>query len=160
MSDFADPVEELLQCHREIMGHTGRLRKALENFRSGGSAEDMRLTLDVFLLFMRTILRSHKADEEMALFPLMRELGCPEDELRRLVDDHEDISSMGDFINLVGNIDKSGKGQIEKRLSEAIEKLEDHVRQEEEFLYSLAKKRLKKSHLRELSERMESLRDS
>jgi hemerythrin-like domain-containing protein len=158
MEEVGEPMEEMIKCHEEILGHLDRLEQALGKFRKDGNGEDLRLTLEVFLLFLKTTLRLHRKDEEEALFPCLRETDFPGGEIERLIEDHDKLRATEDFIHLIKDIKKEDTGEIDKRLGESIRNLRDHIGREEEVLFRIAREKLSDGQMSGIAERMRSFR--
>lgn len=138
MKDYSKPVGEILDCHREILAQAEKLEASLSKFRSGGAADDMRLSLDVFLLFAKTTLYEHKADEEMSLFPFLIESGLPQDQVASFIRDHDEIREIAGLAQLAKKAAKEPAEDFGRELSDALRGLKGHMEEEEKVIRSAA----------------------
>ncbi len=158
MKGKPNAIDEMLECHSEILRQSRRLEEALEGFRKGGSREDLRLTLDVFLLFTRTTLKLHKRDEEELLFPCLADAGFPGKDLERLMAEHEEFSALDELVGLARDFGKGGAPAMDARLMESLGKLKAHMKEEEDVIFSMAREKLSEKDMEKISERMKALR--
>ena len=159
MKERDHPIDQMLQCHKEILEQTERVERALDRFSGGGSAEDMILTLDVFLLFMKTTLKLHKMDEENALFPCIRRSGYAGEAVETLLRDHEELDSLEDFLALITEMKSVEPSKLEEKLRHAVEDLKKHIEHEETVIYAFARDNLSAEDLREVGRQMKALRE-
>jgi hemerythrin-like domain-containing protein len=68
---FSDPLRFLVECHGRIRERLAIFRRTAEALRRPEGAE--RAALESALLFLRTSGEGHTVDEEVSLFPRLRE---------------------------------------------------------------------------------------
>jgi hemerythrin-like domain-containing protein len=101
---FEHPFELLSDCHRRIESFLAVTRRALEHYAERTMDRECEAALRGVLRYFREAAPRHTQDEEVSLFPRLRELG--RDDLRELLDaaerlecDHEEAEKLHHGIN-------------------------------------------------------------
>lgn len=127
-------IEDMQKCHRDILSQIVKVEDSLAKFRKNDSVEEMKLTLDVFLLYMKTTVKKHKSSEEDVIFPFLRSIDYPEKVISNMIDDHEDIHRNVELLNILKEMDYEEKEDVEERVSDLLKRLKSHIKLEERIL--------------------------
>ena len=133
-------IEEMERCHRDVLERVDKVENALRKFRDDDNVDDMKLALDVFLLYMRTTLREHKKSEEDVLLPFLRSVDHPESEVESILSDHEEIHRGTEALHLLKEMDRENQEQIEESIRGLIGTLRSHIELEDELLKATKEK--------------------
>jgi hemerythrin-like domain-containing protein len=134
MKRVAERIGEMLACHKEMLERVEKIEKALEKYRQDGNVKDMKLALDVFLLYMKTTVRNHKRSEEKLLFPFLGLMDNPKSDIDGLLKDHEEIHRNTEMLNLMKEMDHAAKERVVSGVDGLISTLKAHMTREEEML--------------------------
>jgi hemerythrin-like domain-containing protein len=146
---FSDPLGLLSDCHRRIEMFLGSL-SAIAKLNGQPLSEEGRRALENALRYFREAAPKHTADEEVSLFPRLRQLSSSDREgtfakMDKLEQDHQWAEE------LHGEVDRLGKQYLStgvlpetdaSELLKAVEQLaimyERHIALEDEALFPLA----------------------
>jgi hemerythrin-like domain-containing protein len=85
------PFAQLERSHRRLEERLGELAQLSEDARGG--RVDVGALADIAAFFARAV-RRHEEDEEVSLFPRLRELGVAADLLERLANEHREHEAL------------------------------------------------------------------
>ena len=152
---FTEPLGLLSDCHRRIEMFLGSL-SAIAKLSGQPLNDEGRRALDNALRYFREAAPKHTADEEVSLFPRLRQLQFDESEsvfsrMDELENDHQWAESLHTEVDRLGKNYLSAGILQEKDAAEflkAVEALADmyqrHIALEDESLFPLAAKILSK----------------
>ena len=176
-----DPIDRLLEEHRDIMARVDPLRRAVEDLGRRGEAalRDEVPVLEAVGAMMRTDLIAHARREDEALFPALEALfgdaGTPTlvmreehraiharaNQFRRTLHElneveHPAIVAGGERLRALA---ATGARAEDLRAvgAEIIELLDLHFRKEEEILFPMAREVLTADAMREVGRRMDEI---
>ncbi len=152
-SGFDDPIGMLKDCHRRIESFLHVLVLVADRSRGKTLSEEEAAAVTSALNYFRSGGQRHNADEEVSLFPRLREQSANGalNELSRLEDEHQQANALHAAVErLFLTWIESGwlnKGD-EQALFEATRKLEGiykgHIKVEEEVVFTEASRALDK----------------
>lgn len=172
LPNFADPLGLMSHCHRKIEGYLRGLVFAVEMLRGGRLdevSEAFRL-VDAAGEHFRVRGPKHTEDEEVSLFPRMREYGGKEAEealsaLSGLESQHRSAEQAhAEFDALIARLPRDGSARAEDldRFAEMAAALADlyrpHIRLEDELVFPVAAKVLPRHVLTLIGEEMKERR--
>jgi hemerythrin-like domain-containing protein len=119
---FSDPTGLLTDCHRRIETFIGTLERVAEVIEEPRSEEVVR-ALETALRYFREAAPKHTADEELSLFPRMRQIGEPEVQaafarLTELEDEHRWAEPLHAALDRLGCGYISGKNLTREEVDE------------------------------------------
>jgi regulator of cell morphogenesis and NO signaling len=176
-----NPLEHLLQDHRDIMAQVADLRTAVADLAARGEAA-LPEALPVLARFgrvMETQLALHARKEDEALFPALEAiLGAEDGPTHMLRQEHKEIHGQGELLRTTlyelnevehPQIQAGGarlrelattSGSVEALTAEAAEiirLLDLHFSKEEQILFPMAQNMLDEAVLAEVSQKIEAL---
>lgn len=171
--DFADPLGLMSHCHRKIEGYLRGIVAAGEMLRGGRDADLIEAFGLIDAACEHFALRGvkHTEDEEVSLFPRLREYGGGEAEealaaLSELEAGHRSAERVhAEFDALVGRLPRDGSAAAAadlRRYAELAGALSElygpHIRVEDEFVFPLSARVLPASALSAIGEEMRERR--
>jgi len=142
---FDHPLEILSACHERVRRHcrlTGRIAEHLED---EGFDEQVRLAAQSVVRYFDVAGRDHHLDEEEDLFPAMLEhcagRGGAESLVARLLGDHRKLDALWAEVRaILVELAEGREARIDPALAAAFAAAYDeHIREEEEVLFPLAR---------------------
>lgn len=170
LADFTKPIEMLKDCHRRIEHFLEVIAKVVAQFGERDLTEEARRALQASLDYFATFAPRHTADEEVSLFPRMREkshadardvmaeLDHLERDHRRAEVCHQRVDDLARHWLQRGRLDKSQLTNLQSALDELIAMYVRHIRLEEEQVFVLASRLLPADQLQEMGEEMKQRR--
>ena len=179
---MTDPIDVLLEDHRQIMVPIHNLRRVVESLASRGDAAlpEARSVLGEAALMMTTRLLEHAHKEDEALFPaLERSFASNSGPTAVMREEHREIEARAQLFKrtlhqlehvehpaiLAGGSElramASGEGdaaQIAALARELIDLLDAHFSKEETILFPMARQMLSADDLAAVGRRMDALR--
>jgi regulator of cell morphogenesis and NO signaling len=152
LADFDRPIDVLEDCHRRIENFLDQLRLVAESATGDGRlTEDAALALSGALRYFANAAPKHTQDEEVSLFPRMRESDDPRvatvlAELERLEHEHDEADELHAAVDALGRR-WLGTGQLSTaeldELRAHVAALQaiyaEHIRLEDELVFPLAR---------------------
>ena len=167
--NFTDPTGLLSDCHRRIEMFMGTL-EAVAAVIDRPPAEDTVRALELALRYFGEAAPKHTADEEVSLFPRLRQMGHPEmdsafAELEHLEDEHRWSATLHADVERLGvqylSMGKLSDVEIEK-FQAAVTSLEvmykRHISIEDELVFPLSARMLSGAEKSAIAEEMASRR--
>jgi hemerythrin-like domain-containing protein len=148
---FTEPLGLLSDCHRRIEMFLGSL-SAIARLSGQPLNDEGRRALNNALRYFREAAPKHTADEEVSLFPRLRELRSEElefafskmDELekehQRAESLHAEVDRLGEQYLNSGILPESDAAQFLKAIDELSVMYKRHIRVEDESLFPVAAK--------------------
>jgi hemerythrin-like domain-containing protein len=149
-----DPFRMLEKSHRRLVENLELLRGAVSRLPDPGAAEDVR---DVAAFVARSVPR-HERDEELSLFPRIRDDGDLAPILAELEEEHrrhEALHAELDALAAAEPLDAARLQDLSRRLDAAYER---HVDVEETRVFPAARAALGDAELAAMAEEMQSRR--
>ncbi len=168
--DFTQPIELMMDCHRRIEHFLGVLRQVSERYARTELDAEGRAALETALNYFRQAAPRHTADEEVSLFPRMRERDDPDvqralAELDRLEADHrkaegahERLDELGRGWLEAGRLGADEHAELVSLLAELTDAYTEHIRLEDERVFVLASRVLSESALERVGQEMRQRR--
>ena len=169
-NDFANPLGLLQDCHRRIERFLGVIVKIVATTRGSHLDDEQRTALETALRYFREAAPKHTEDEEVSLFPRLRDSGGEAaadafNALDKLEADHvtakawhEELDALGQRWLSAGPLD----GQDSTRFRELADQLaalyEAHIDVEDNELFPKARKVLTAEHLTVIGREMAARR--
>lgn len=163
---FDQPIELLMDCHRRIEKFLAMLLRVTRDLQGGPMEQQYRDAASAALRYFRNAAPWHTDDEEVSLFPRLRELDDQEvaqvlDEVAKLEADHAQATVKHDRVEVIMTQwleqDHLPPALVEELLAE-LEALEAtyqrHIAQEDQVVFPLAAKVLDGQALRSLGKEM------
>lgn len=150
LADFTQPLQMLEDCHRRIEHFLDVLRKVATQFGDGELTDEARRALTVSLTYFSEAAPRHTADEEESLFPRMRASADPTvraalEELDQLEGDHRRAERLHEQVDVigrrwleVGSLASPELAELRKMLDELVAIYAEHIRHEEERVFTMA----------------------
>ena len=170
--DFTNPLGLLVHCHERIEAQLRSLERAAEILRAGDTQSLPRvfLAVDVACTHFAIAGVKHTADEEVSLFPRLREQGGSAGQealaaMSELESQHRSAERLhAQFDELVGNLRRDGAAE-EKELdrfgdmvAELTKLYRPHILLENNFVFPVAARVLPVSAIQALGEEMRNRR--
>jgi hemerythrin-like domain-containing protein len=146
---FFDPTGLLSDCHRRIEMFLGALER-VASVIDRPLTEDIRRALESALRYFREDAPKHAADEEMSLFPRMRQIHLPEIEnamerIDLLEQDHVvaaslhiEVEELGRCYLATGSLDAAGVEAFRKAIASLVSLYKQHIGIEDQLVFPLA----------------------
>jgi hemerythrin-like domain-containing protein len=165
-SDFSDPLGLLHDCHRRIERFSAVLAEIAVRRAGGPLTESERASLAAALRYFREAAPRHTEDEEVSLFPRLREAsGEGLDALERLETEHVTAQALHEELDLLGKRWLAENGldaEAAARFREAAQRLEAlyaaHIEVEDNELFPRARRVLSARNLAEIAGEMKARR--
>ena len=172
MPDFSDPLVLLVQCHRKIEAHLKALEKATDSLRNGTLEEKLSafFAIDMARAHFAGPGVKHTEDEELSLFPRLRERGGEAVEealaaMRSLEVEHRTVERLeAEFDHLAARLPRDGSWEMKDidRLDQLAAMLimlyRPHIRIENELLFPVAARVLSAGDLQAIGSEMRARR--
>jgi len=167
--NFTDPTSLLSDCHRRIEMFMGTL-EAVAAVIDRPPAEDTVRALESALRYFGEAAPKHTADEEVSLFPRLRQMGLPEidsafAELEHLEDEHLWAALLHADVERLGvqylSMTKLSDVEIEKfrtAVTSLAAMYKRHISIEDELVFPLAARMLSGAEKSAIAEEMASRR--
>jgi hemerythrin-like domain-containing protein len=167
--NFTDPTGLLSDCHRRIEMFMGTL-KAVAAVIDRPPAEDTVRALESALRYFGEAAPKHTADEEVSLFPRLRQMGLPEidsafAELEHLEDEHRwaaplhaDVERLGVQYLSMGKLSDVEIEQFQAAVTSLEVMYKRHISIEDELVFPLAARILSGAEKSAIAEEMASRR--
>jgi hemerythrin-like domain-containing protein len=167
--NFTDPTGLLSDCHRRIEMFMGTL-KAVAAVIDRPPAEDTVRALESALRYFGEAAPKHTADEEVSLFPRLRQMGLPEidsafAELEHLEDEHRwaapfhaDVERLGVQYLSMGKLSDVEIEQFQAAVTSLEVMYKRHISIEDELVFPLAARMLSGAEKSAIAEEMASRR--
>jgi pyridoxamine 5'-phosphate oxidase len=170
--DFTNPLGLLVHCHERIEAHLSSLERAAEILRAGDRRSLPRVfaAIDMAGAHFATPGVKHTEDEEVSLFPRLRERGgaAGQDALAAMAElesQHRRGEQLhAEFDQLVGILPRDGSAEAKDvdRFNEVVTGLttlyRPHILLENNFVFPLAAEVLPASEIQALGEEMRARR--
>ena len=152
---FTEPLGLLSDCHRRIEMFLGSL-SAIANLSGQPLNDEGRRALDNALRYFREAAPKHTADEEVSLFPRLRQLQFDESEsvfsrMDELENDHQwaeslhtEVDRLGKNYLSAGILQEKDAAEFLKAVAALADMYQRHIALEDESLFPLAAKILSK----------------
>jgi len=163
--NFTDPTGLLSDCHRRIemfMGTLGTVAAVIDR----PPAEDTARALESALRYFGEAAPKHTADEEVSLFPRLRQIGIPEidsafAELEHLEDEHRwsaqlhaDIERLAVRYLSMGKLSDIEIEQFRTAVTSLAAMYKRHIGVEDELVFPLAARMLSDAEKSAIAEEM------
>jgi hemerythrin-like domain-containing protein len=170
LSDFTQPIEMMMDCHRRIEKFLTVLLQVIESAAGRPLDAEHREALDTVLKYFRQGAPRHTEDEEKSLFPRLRALhNAHADEVLNHIEsleaDHRKAEAAHARIDTLGMQWLNGEGLAARDLTEmrslATQLRETylaHIQQEDAQLFPLAKQLLSDEQLQAIGKEMQQRR--
>jgi hemerythrin-like domain-containing protein len=170
--DFTNPLGLLVHCHERIEAQLRSLERAAEILRAGEtqSLPQVFLAVDVACAHFANAGVKHTEDEEVSLFPRLRELGGRGGQeafaaMSELESQHRSAEHLHAQIDeLVGNLRRDGSAEEKEldRFGDMVAELttlyRPHILLENNFVFPVAARVLPVSEIQALGEEMRNRR--
>lgn len=170
--DFTNPLGLLVHCHERIEAHLSALERAAEILRAGDSRSLPRVfaAIDSACAHFAVPGVKHTEDEEVSLFPRLRERGGTAGQdaiaaMAELESQHRTAEQFhAEFDELVESLPRDGSAETKEFdcFSEVVAELTSlyrpHILLENNFVFPLAAKVLPASEIQALGEEMRARR--
>jgi len=153
-----DPIEILIDEHKDIVRLLKVLSKASENVESGSTVD-----VDVFekaIDFIRNFAdKCHHFKEEGGLFTLLEEKGMPRNggPIGMMLQEHDIgrnyVKGMSNALNRYKAGDKTQSKELVRNASEYINLLSNHIMKEENILYPMGNRFISEQDRKTLSKK-------
>ncbi len=153
-----DSTEDLTDEHKEIAVFLAIVEEIANRLASmkGASAEDLQWLFEFNRDF---VLRVHLSKEESLFFPVLRDIGVPEDPVNALTGDHDALRGIAKIIRgLIEDYNDGGDGDV---ISDLVDMLrfysafmKDHIETEETIFYPIVDKCVSKENDMKLAARL------
>ncbi|MHB1157890.1 MAG: hemerythrin domain-containing protein [Phycisphaerales bacterium] len=170
LSDFTQPIEMMMDCHRRIEKFLMVLWQVIESAGGGPLDTEHREALDTVLKYFRQGAPRHTEDEEKSLFPRLRDLhDAHADEvlnhIQSLEADHRMAEAAHARIDELGvrwldgdGLDSSDIDALEATTTQLRDTYLAHILQEDTQLFPLAKQLLNDEQLQAIGREMQQRR--
>jgi hemerythrin-like domain-containing protein len=167
--NFTDPTGLLSDCHRRIEMFMGTLEAVAAVIDR--PAEDTVRALESALRYFGEAAPKHTADEEVSLFPRLRQIGHPEmdsafAELEHLEDEHRWAGPLHEQVERLGvqylSMEKLSGIEVEKfrtAVTSLAAMYKRHIRVEDELVFPLALRLLSGTEKSAIAREMASRRE-
>ena len=168
--DFTEPIGLLSDCHRRIERFLEVLARVAADAGGRPLNEEQTTALSTALKYFREAAPKHTADEELSLFPRMRESGDPEvlaalsdlDRLEadhfRAVELHRELDALGEAWLGGGGLPVESAGRFEALVNELRGLYRTHIAIEDSHVFPLADRALDVQTRREIGREMAARR--
>jgi hemerythrin-like domain-containing protein len=168
---FDEPLGLLSDCHRRIEHFLRVLATVAADAAGGPLSPEYRSALEGALRYFAVAAPRHTADEEVSLFPRLRESGDPAlaealASLDRLEHDHEEAEAHHAAVEelvrgWLGNdrLSSSDTGQLRQRLARLQDLYERHIRVEDQEVFPAAARALDRTQIEEIGGEMAARRN-
>jgi hemerythrin-like domain-containing protein len=168
--NFTDPTGLLSDCHRRIEMFMGTL-EAVAAVIDRPAAEDTARALESALRYFGQAAPKHTADEEVSLFPRLRQIGHPEmdsafAELEHLEDEHrwaaplhEQVERLGVHYLSMGKLSGTEVEEFRTAVTSLAAMYKRHIRVEDELVFPLAARMLSGAEKSAIAKEMASRRE-
>jgi len=142
---FDHPLEILSACHERVRRHCRLAGRIAEHLEDEGFDEQVRLAAQSVIRYFDVAGRDHHLDEEEDLFPAMLEhcagRGGAESLVARLLGDHRKLDALWAEVRaILAELAEGREARIDPALAAAFAAAYDeHIREEEEVLFPLAR---------------------
>jgi len=165
--NFDEPIEALYICHENILKRMDTIERLAGLIESEGTT-GLRRSVETWyeiVSFLRHNVANHTRDEEDGLFPILRERHPGQ--VEELVDDHGHAAtierSMAERFERLSSPDaEAADSDLREFVAEAralVEFYREHIRQENEVVFPMARKILTREELGELGRAMRRRRN-
>lgn len=163
---FDQPIELLMDCHRRIERFLAMLLRVTRDLRGGEMDDSYRQAAQAAVRYFRNAAPWHTADEEVSLFPRLREHGDEHVaqmllQVEKLEADHLQAGHMHDRVNDImdhwlvqGRLDQLLVDELLTLLESLEETYREHIALEDQVIFPLATKVLDSQALCELGGEM------
>lgn len=168
--DFSDPTGLLSDCHRRIEMFLASLQRVAEVIDSPLS-NDARSALATALRYFHDAAPKHTEDEEVSLFPRLRQLHHPEVEkalstLDVLENDHRradalhaEVHALGLQCLQTGSLPPTDADRFRHAVNDLVSIYGEHIRIEDDVIFPAAKRTLSSSEKSAIAKEMSSRRE-
>ena len=169
-NDFTNPLGLLQDCHRRIERFLGVIVKVIATTRGSHLDDEQRTALETALRYFREAAPKHTEDEEVSLFPRLRDRGgeAAADAFRaldRLEADHvtakawhEELDALGQRWLSAGLLDGQDSARFRELADQLAALYEGHIDVEDNELFPKAHKVLTAEHLSAIGREMATRR--
>ena len=146
-NDFRNPLGLLSDCHRRIERYINQIILISETAARGSLCRDQREALGAALRYFRQASPLHTADEEVSLFPRMRETGNPDAlaAIEALEADHRDAEVWHHQLDEIGlrwieedGLDPASAEDMDRLLGRLNDLYHGHIAMEDNRIFPLA----------------------
>jgi hemerythrin-like domain-containing protein len=170
LANFTQPLEMMKDCHRRIEHFLEVLQKVVERFGEGNLPEEGRRALEASLNYFAQAAPRHTADEEVSLFPRLRQSDSSEAravlaEVVRLEHDHRTCEEEHATVDRLarqwivsGRIDMAQREVLRSSLAKLAAIYSSHIDVEEHRVFEVASRALLVDEIRQIGEEMKQRR--
>jgi hemerythrin-like domain-containing protein len=163
--DFTDPTGLLSDCHRRVEMFLGTL-EAVAQAIDRPATDETRRALDAALRYFAQAAPKHTADEEVSLFPRLRQIHDPEIEsafskLDQLEDEHRwaaplhaEVDRLGAQFLSTGSLSNPEVASFRKAVASLASMYKQHIRVEDTLVFPLADRMLPDAEKLAIAEEM------
>lgn len=168
--DFTQPIALMMDCHRRIEKFLAVLQRVVDRYADAPLDDEGHEALSTTLNYFASAAPRHTEDEEISLFPRMRQLADPQAQqamarIDRLEADHREAERAHDQLDALGRAWlKQGRldpavferfGQVTRSLTAAYQQ---HIPIEDEDVFVLASRLLDPAELLAIGREMKQRR--
>ena len=163
---FDQPIELLKDCHRRIERFLAMLLRVTRDLRGQAMDEQYRQAAQAGLRYFRNAAPWHTDDEEISLFPRMRQLDDAQihhvlDQMAQLEADHAHAAGQHERVDEImtqwlsqGTLQQPLVDELLALLESLEEMYREHIAREDDVVFPLAARVLDSQSLRELGGEM------
>jgi hemerythrin-like domain-containing protein len=167
--NFSDPTGLLSDCHRRIEMFLGTLEAVAAVIDRPGTEETSR-ALESALRYFAQAAPKHTADEEVSLFPRLRQIHHPEvqsafSKLAQLEEEHRwaaplhvEVERLGAQYLSMGNLSATEVKEFRKAVASLASMYKQHISIEDSVVFPLAARLLAQAERMAIAEEMASRR--
>lgn len=168
--DFTQPIELMMDCHRRIEKFLAVLQRVVDRYADAPLDDQGREALETALNYFRLAAPRHTEDEEISLFPRMRQLADPEAQnamvrVDRLEADHreaerahEQLDALGRAWLEQGQLDPADFKQAHQLIQDLAAAYQQHIPIEDGDVFVLASRLLDPADLHAIGQEMKQRR--
>jgi hemerythrin-like domain-containing protein len=167
---FDEPLGLLSDCHRRIEHFLGVLATVVTKAAGGPLTPALRSALEGAVRYFTDAAPKHTADEEVSLFPRLRQSGDPTlvetfASLDKLEHDHHEAEAHHEAVNelvrqwlATDRLSETDLAQLRDRLARLKELYQQHIRIEDEEVFPAAARTLDRTQIVEIGFEMAARR--
>lgn len=169
-TDFTQPIELMMDCHRRIEHFLAVLRRIAERYANQPLDDEGCEALETALNYFHSAAPRHTADEEESLFPLLRRIDDPhvretmaqidrlESDHRRTEVAHTRLDELGQRWRANGMLSTDAFAAFRELLVELATTYGEHIPIEDQSVFVVAKRVLDNQQLQAVGEEMRQRR--
>lgn len=168
--DFSDPTGLMSDCHRRIEMFLGSLQRVAKGV-DRPLTNEAHAAFESALRYFNEAAPKHTADEEVSLFPRLRQIDEPavesaistldalEDDHRRADALHAEVHALGLRCLEQGHLSAGEAGRFRQAVSDLASVYAEHIRIEDEIVFPVAKRILSDGDKSAIAKEMASRRN-